>query len=308
MVSLNIRILVGYHKPARLLKDKCLTPIHLGRSVAKTASKDGIISEKDYQWLLNNMIGDNTGDNISDKNRYYNEMTGIYWAWKNYDKLDNPDYIGFMHYRRIFNLDFSDKKNEIYNKHELSNRLKNIDILCGNFWKHKGGIYQHYYDSEFYGHKIEFLDKALLIIKKLYPDSYNKINELVHQEDMGGFCNMFIMKRDIFFKYCEWIFPILNTLYEEMKDYKYQKHEIRNIGWVSERLTSIYFLLAKHNSLNLDEESIIALDQLIEQERLSKFKKFRYKILSKITFGKKRIKYKQKYKQLRMCEKCQRFQ
>ena len=42
------------------------------------------------------MIGYNTGYNISDKNREYCKLTGIYWAWKNYDKLENPDYIRFI--------------------------------------------------------------------------------------------------------------------------------------------------------------------------------------------------------------------
>ena len=36
------------------------------------------------------------------KNRNINELTALYWAWKNYDKLGNPDYIGLMHYRRQF--------------------------------------------------------------------------------------------------------------------------------------------------------------------------------------------------------------
>lgn len=53
-------------------------------------------------WLTSNMIGDDTGDNISHKNSSYNELTAVYWAWKNYDKLGNPDYIGLMHYRRHF--------------------------------------------------------------------------------------------------------------------------------------------------------------------------------------------------------------
>lgn len=44
------------------------------------------------------MIGYNTGYNISDKNREYCKLTGIYWAWKNYDKLENPDYIRFIPY------------------------------------------------------------------------------------------------------------------------------------------------------------------------------------------------------------------
>ena len=98
----TIKILVGYHKPATLFKSDILVPIHLGRAVAKDASKDGVLSECDYQWMVDNMIGDDTGENISHLNREYCEFTGIYWTWKNYEKLGNPDYIGFMHYRRLF--------------------------------------------------------------------------------------------------------------------------------------------------------------------------------------------------------------
>ena len=52
--------------------------------------------------------GDNTGDNISEKNQSYCELTGIYWAWKN---LKNVDYIGLCHYRRYF--DFHKQGNMI---------------------------------------------------------------------------------------------------------------------------------------------------------------------------------------------------
>ncbi|EOH9119425.1 DUF4422 domain-containing protein, partial [Campylobacter jejuni] len=105
----KVKILVGYHKPAVLLKDDILTPIHLGRALATQASKDGEMSKEDFEWMCENMIGDDTGDNISHLNRYFCELTGIYWAWKNYDKLGNPDYIGFMHYRRHFIFDENDR-------------------------------------------------------------------------------------------------------------------------------------------------------------------------------------------------------
>ncbi|MCL2520879.1 MAG: DUF4422 domain-containing protein, partial [Spirochaetaceae bacterium] len=44
------------------------------------------------------IIGDDTGDNISEKRLSYNELTVMYWAWKNV----KADYYGLCHYRRYF--------------------------------------------------------------------------------------------------------------------------------------------------------------------------------------------------------------
>ncbi|HEC1584163.1 TPA: DUF4422 domain-containing protein, partial [Campylobacter upsaliensis] len=120
----SVKILIGYHKPAVLVKDDVLTPIHLGRALATEASKDGEMSQEDFEWMCENMIGDDTGDNISHLNRYLNELTGIYWAWKNYDKLGNPDYIGYMHYRRHFV--FADHFAHMYNLDKHHSYFLNI--------------------------------------------------------------------------------------------------------------------------------------------------------------------------------------
>ena len=69
------KILVVYHKKTPLYKSDVLVPIHAGRVIAKEKSKDGIISNKDLDWMISNMIGDDTGDNISKENRFLNEIS-----------------------------------------------------------------------------------------------------------------------------------------------------------------------------------------------------------------------------------------
>ena len=90
----RIKILITYHDEHKVLTSDILTPIQTG--CANTTV------------LFPNMLYDNDGDNISDLNPQLCEFSAIYWAWKNYKKLGDPKYIGFMHYRRHFI--FNDKK------------------------------------------------------------------------------------------------------------------------------------------------------------------------------------------------------
>jgi len=80
----NIKIIVASHKKYQMPEDDMYLPLHVG---AEGKEKLG------YQ-------GDNTGDNISIKNPYFCELTGLYWAWKNLE----ADYIGLVHYRRYFSI------------------------------------------------------------------------------------------------------------------------------------------------------------------------------------------------------------
>ena len=82
----NIKILVGYHEPAPVLRDSILTPINAGRALVDKRSYN-------YTWLKENTIGDDSGENISKRNKSYNELTAIYWAWKNQAELGEPDAI-----------------------------------------------------------------------------------------------------------------------------------------------------------------------------------------------------------------------
>lgn len=244
----SVKILIGYHKPSVLFKSDILTPIHLGRALATEVSKDGKMTEEEYQWMLDNMIGDDTGDNISLKNRHYNEMTGIYWAWKNYDKLGNPDYIGFMHYRRLFsltNLPFSVndsiidviEKSQLFNDRYLKNLISQYDILTPQ-WRAP-------------------LPQGSTLYDKLLVSSLNNLEEILNgfpeyssyfkdflQENNLCYSNMFIMKKNIFFEYCYFIFPILNALEAKID---YSKDSPRRIGFDSEFITDFFLYKQSRN-------------------------------------------------------------
>ena len=80
----KIEIFTCYHKIYDIAKSDVIVPIHVGKALS----------------CVNlNMQGDDTGDNISVKNRYFCELTALYWAWKN----SNADIIGLFHYRRFLN-------------------------------------------------------------------------------------------------------------------------------------------------------------------------------------------------------------
>lgn len=252
----RIKILVVYHKPSTLFKNDIFVPIHAGRAVASKNSKDGQNSKKDIKWLMNNLIGDDTGENISYKNREWCELTAIYWAWKNYDKLENPDYIGLMHYRRIFK----------YNKiSQLKKIILDNDIIMPQKYDlvRRGTLspYQHYKRGKM--NHIEDYEKVLDIVRKKYI-GYDEAIDTYNNSQYAYFCNMFIMKKELFFNYCEWLFNILNSAEQEIDITNYDIQEKRALARIAEWLLGIYYtnilINKKNNNLKTTEIPVITLN------------------------------------------------
>ncbi|MDR2085892.1 MAG: DUF4422 domain-containing protein [Dysgonamonadaceae bacterium] len=86
----KISIYVACHKKTHFIQNEVYVPIQVGRVLSNT--------------VLSDIIGDDTGDNISYLNTMYCEMTANYWAWKN-DTAS--DFIGLCHYRRFFSFEKS---------------------------------------------------------------------------------------------------------------------------------------------------------------------------------------------------------
>ena len=235
--SLNIKICVACHKPVPIKKTDCIMPVHVGKA----------LSTVDIQ----NAVGDDTGDNISKENPHWCELTGMYWMRKNLD----ADYYGLFHYRRLFNFNpkytktklFSQISNDEFDKYHLNDKqikkfCSNYDIiLAPEFLIHPvntPSVKQTAYD--FYSWQIEepHMIKMLEIIKQLTPEYLPYAHDFLNSKYMNYY-NMFIMKRELFFEYSDWMFKILREV-ERVCPIPSDKYFARIFGFISERLLNIF--------------------------------------------------------------------
>ena len=248
-----VKILVCYHKPARLLKSKVFVPIHVGREVAFQNSKDGKINQVDYNWLIKNMIGDNTGDNISILNRNYCELTALYWAWKNKSLLNNPKYIGLMHYRRV--IKFSNIYKNFYNvtEKDVLDIFNNSDIdvwltnkkSCYSVVNKctSKNVYEHFCRE--HGNRLTHI--MLECIKEYYPEMKGSMDNIMFAQKKICWYNIFVAKWEIFDKYCEWLFSILERINSKCCEEGFDMESSRMMGYYGEILLNIYIDYANRN-------------------------------------------------------------
>lgn len=167
-------------------------------------------------------IRDNIGDNISYKNRQYCELTALYWIWKH----DHSDYTGLCHYRRHFQLDSKILEALVCSDIDV---VLTIPIL--NFPSVRE-VYRH-------DHVEKDWEIMLEAVRKLAPEYLAAAIELQNGNYYYGY-NMLIARKEILDRYCEWLFPILDYC-ETHCDTKEDAYQNRYIGFLAERLLSVYF-------------------------------------------------------------------
>lgn len=216
---MNIKVLVATHKNSMMPKDReVYLPIFVGKSIHPDVNHD--------------FKGDNTGDNISLKNSSYNELTALYWAWKNLD----ADVIGLDHYRRYMSLNHKKDLDSVLTKSEIEEILKNVDVILPKERKYYiESNYSHYVHS----HHSEPLDKTREIIERDYPAYLSAFDHVMSKTSAHMF-NMFIMKKSLFNEYCTWLFDILGKVEEQVDTSNYDNYESRIYGFISELLLDVW--------------------------------------------------------------------
>ena len=214
-------------------------------------------------------LSDNTDDNISYKNKNYCELTALYWIWKNDKK---SDYVGMVHYRRYFYVKRNNSPTNILTYEKALNILENYDCILPKKWNlYFGNVLKNY--DEF--HNIDDYYKCREIISEMYPDYINSFDKISRQRKFYPF-NMFIMKKELFDEYMEWLFNIFNKLESFINLEDYDDYNKRVYGFLSERLFNVWI---DYNIKDIYELPVFRNDQTVFKQKINRvFALINYKI------------------------------
>ncbi len=234
-----------------------------------------------YQKNQSTLIRDDSGDNISARNKSFCELTTQYWAWKNTDY----DYYGFCHYRRLFSFSpFHIPENDWgtieypylndsaideihFDDESIESLVPKYDFIIAkginiNLLREKS-VRSHYYNArELFKNDYNLM---LDIIKEKYPKLYPYALEYSDGKVYYP-CNMFIMKKEIFNEYSDMLFDILFE-FERKADIKnYSVQSYRVTGHLAERILGMFYLYCKKEKKLRMHELQVALFKNTEKE------------------------------------------
>ena len=245
---LDIKIFVSCHQPDQTVPPHpLLVPMQVGTALTRTK--------------FSGFAYDNTGENISSKNKVYCELTAQYWAWKNVE----ADYYGFFHYRRYLFPGCHTNPACIYTiksrptlallnalgYEKFQDIIADYDLIVPRGEDMRISVRQHYARAR--DHHQDDLDLVERVIEEQYP-KYTHAKDTYLSNSICYFGNIFIMHKDLFHSYCQWMFPIL-AQFEQSKDIsQYSISEKRVAGYLGERLLGIFVTYQRQNSnLNILE-------------------------------------------------------
>ena len=197
---------------------------------------------------INNVLHDNEGSNISVLNKSYNELTGLYWIWKNV----NEDIVGVCHYRRYFVKPFGKIRNlfglstkYFADKSYIISCMNNHHMIVHNKTFFKEGCEKQFLKTQRFPNDFEVVRK---IIEEKHPEYLEDLERALNQKSCH-LLNVLIAKKEIFDSYCEWLFSILFSVEEYLKSSGETNFE-RRLGMIGERLLDVWLL---HNNLKIKE-------------------------------------------------------
>ncbi len=314
--EIKVKNFCVYHKSGYLFKNDLITPIQTGTYGLHTGMD-----------ML--QAGDGEKSNPDKRNQHYGELSAWYAVWKEYlPQHPEVEYVGFCHYRRMLDYqhpaptngfltpislsEFIHTCNNDYNVQDVYEIIKDYDIvLPGRYEIPDQTIEQQYLTH----HPKKELQLLKQIIRENHPEYVPETAEVLNSKS-GYFCLLWTMKKELFIQFMEFAFSILSELEKRSNWQQYTAYDsIRVPAFLIERFFNVWLLhnqklhrwkILERNAYLLEFDPKEANGALPCPPPFSRFKYLKYKVLSKITRGKKRQKYKQKYKKQKTIRKMHR--
>lgn len=232
---------------------------------------------------------------ISAKNSEYCELTVQYYAWRNED----CDVYGFCHYRRFFA--FGEKSRKPYlvcgdmtekwrkalgTEEDVRVLTDSFDIILPHA-EDLGVSARRYYEDAPYAYK-EDLDLFISLLNERAPHLSRFAEEYLAGREQY-FCNMFLMRKELFFEYSDVLFDILSA-FDEKKTLHGDFQSDRTDGYLAERFLGIFVLYALSKGARI--YTVPRLDAYAPTSKRIIYKLFppesRLRFAVKKLFGKKR--------------------
>ncbi len=229
-------------------------------------------------------IGDDTGDNISEKRMIFSEFTVQYWAWKNL----KADYYGLCHYRRY--LSFAEKKyrtgphglvSNVFLDKKTMKRFGLLDeIHMRNIISHHDLVYPSIPVSEIItpkGHVNSvrelwdahigyffdegLIDRVLGYIDALAPEFSISAREYFSGDIHLGY-NCYVMRKELFTRMCCLQFPIMEALEKELREEGTLESFSRTPSYAGEMLFGVFlYHIIKKETWRYCEKQILLFEE-----------------------------------------------
>ena len=254
-------VYVAFHRAGKIISnDKIYMPLQVGKKSSH---------------IELDILNDATGENISDKNSIYSELTGWYWIWKN----AKHDYVGTSHYRRYFTiikpsparkigsffLFFAGQKlkrhglffvrsarrwhDKVLTKQQAENFIKQYDVILPVKKKFPYTVYEQYKRR----HNEKDIILTRQIISELQPDYLEAFDTTFASKELYSF-NMFIFPWKLFDEYMSWLFEILFELEKRAEIDFNDNYQKRVCAFMAERLQTVWI-----NKNNLRTKELFVL-------------------------------------------------
>lgn len=213
-------VYVAVHKEAALPGSATYVPLWLGKEEENT---------KGY-------VTHQTEPSVAYLNPRINECTGLYWMWKHSD----AEILGLVHYRRYFYSMRNDvPEATLIESDEIQEYLSDYDILLPKLNAFVLPLHVQIgtgLDRDVCARGMEVFRKCIAEKQPEYLPFFERV--------MEGHCfyplNMMITRRELFHRYCEWLFSFLIDAATELDMDSHTDNNRRIAGFFAERMLTVW--------------------------------------------------------------------